>query len=476
MRKTKFILAIPLLIMVLSLRAQEGNTDSITVTLIYKFSLQDAVNYALEHNVDMLNARLDITKAKRKVWETTAIGLPQVNGTVSFTDNLDLRTTLFPDFITQSVVGINTGLFGLTPVAPIPERRTMPVQFGSQYQASWGFTATQIIFNGEYIVGLQASRAFLEMSKNAEEKADLDTRQKVAQAYNNALVMNENVRLNEHTLKNMQKILSDMQAFNKQGLMDETDVQQMKLTVNNLKIVLDNLKIYKDISLKLLKLQTGLSLSDSLVLSDSLQNIVQNSKAESLLTQEFDINQMIEYKMLLNQEEIQNLSMKQQQSKVLPSLSAYYNFSKDAQRDSFNFFKTGDDYPWFKASSVGLQLKIPIFASGSRWSKIQQQKIELDKIRNKKENAEQAFVIQYEQNKANLQNSLQNFEHASENLKYAENIYNNTVSKYKAGTASSLNLAQAQNQYLNSQNQYFQAIIKLMNNKLALEKMFNIKK
>ncbi len=448
------------------------NTDS---SKVYQFSLKDAIAYAMEHNVDMINAQLDIKKAQRKVWETTAIGLPQINGTVSFTDNLDLRTTLFPDFITQSVVGINTGLFGLTPVAPVPESRTVPVQFGSQYQASWGFTATQIIFNGEYLVGLQASRAFLQMSKNAEEKTELDTRQKVAQAYNNALVMNESVRLNQQTLANMQTILSDMQAFSNQGLMDATDVQQMQLTVNNLKISLSNLKTIRELSLKMLKLQIGLNLQDSLLLTDSLQNLVENSKVELLLTQQFDINQMIEYKMLLNQEEIQNLSLKQQQSKVLPSISAFYNFSKDAQRDSFDIFKSGDDYPWYKASSVGVQIKVPIFASGMRWAKIQQEKIELDKVRNQRINAEEAFVIQYEQNKANLKNSLDNFQHANENLKYAKNIYNQTLSKYKVGTASSLDLAQTQNQYLQAQNQYFQSIIQLMNNKFALEKMFNVK-
>ncbi len=469
----RLLLVISILSLTLKVSAQEKETDSLK---IYSFSLQDAVNYALVHNVDMKNARLDIKIAQRKVWETTAIGLPQVNGTLNFTDNLNLRTTLFPDFITQSVVGINTGLFGLKPVAPVPESRTMPVQFGSQYQALWGFTATQLIFSGEYLVGLQASRAFLEMSKNAEEKTDLDTRQKVAQAYNNVLIMHESLDLNKQTLINMAKILSDMKAFNKQGLMDAVDIQQMQLTVNKLKNSLASLNIYNTLSVKLLKLQIGLRQQDSLILTESLQDMIKNTKAEILLTQNFDINQMIEYKILLNQEQIQNLSLKQQESKILPTISAYYNFSKDAQRDSFDIFKSGDAYPWFKTSSVGLKMNIPIFASGSRWAKIQQQKIALDKIRNQRINAEEGFSIQYEQNRANLKKSMDNFDNAAQNLKYAANIYQQTLSKYKAGTASSLDIAQTQNQYLQVQNSYFQAIIELMNSKLALEKMLNIKK
>ncbi|MCK5537170.1 MAG: TolC family protein [Bacteroidales bacterium] len=442
---------------------------------IYKFTVDEAINHALQYNASVKNAAIDIEIAKKTVWETTAIGLPIVSANISVVDNLDLRTTLFPDFITSSVVGINQGIFGLTPIAPIPESRTMPVQFGSQYGANWGITATQLIFSGEYIVGLQASKAYLKMSKNAMEKTKIDTREAVSQSYYNALVMDKSVELTQFTYMNMIKVLEDMQERSNSGFIEQLDVDQMQLTVNNMKSSLSSIKIYRELAHKMLKIQLGLSIKDSVVLKQNLNEIILNTDYEALLLQNFDLENFIDYKIINNQENLQKLSLKQQQSKTLPTLSAYYTFGKDAQRDSFNFFQSGDEYPWFQSSSIGLQLNIPIFASGSRYVKIQKEKLALNKITNNKFVAEESFQIQFEQNKAKLIESVDAFKNAEKNMQLSLSIKNNILAKYRQGLASSLDLAQAQNQNLQAQNTYFQKMIQLLNNKVALEKMLESK-
>ncbi len=451
----------------------QKQSDSLAVKM---FNLQQAVIFAFEHNTQMKNASIEIQIAQKTVWETTAIGLPMVNANVGLVDNLDLRTTLFPDFITGSVVGINTGLFGLTPVAPIPESTTMPVQFGTQYTANWGVTATQLIFSGEYFVGLQASRAYLQMSQNAMEKTTHDTRQNVAMAYYNALVMDKNLELTEFTYENMRKVLEDMNQRATSGFVPQTDVDQMTLTVNNMKNAVSNIRIYRELTHKMLKIQLGLSLEDSLVLTETLQQILNQTNYEAILLKEFDKQNYIDYKILLNQENLQYLSLKQQQSKVLPTLSAYYTFGKDAMRDSLNFFKSGDEYPWFQSSSIGLQLNIPIFASGSRTVKIQKEKLMLDQIRNTKIMAEESFQLQFEQNKAKLIESVDALKLAEQNMDLSLKIKNNILIQYRQGLASSIDLAQAQNQNIQTQNEYFQRLIELLNNKLALEKMLALDK
>jgi outer membrane protein TolC len=456
-----------LLIAANNLWAQE-NKDSLQV---YTLKVEDAVNHALEYNANVKNAALDIEIAKKTVWETTAIGLPQVNATASLTDNLALRTTLFPDFITQSVVGINKGYFGLTPTTPVPASTTMPVQFGQQYAANWGFTANQLIFSGEYIVGLQASRAYLEMSKNAMEKTKIDTKQSVSQAYYNVLVLRKSVELTNFTYTNMKQVLDEMKQSAAAGFIQQTDIDQMELTVNNMKSSLSTIKIYKDLAEKMLKIQLGVDIKDSVVLTENLDDIIANTDYEGLVMKDFDINEYIDYKMIQNQENLQELTLKQQESKTLPTLSAYYTFSKDAQRDSFNIFKSGDAYPWYKSSSIGLQLNIPIFASGSRSVKIQKEKLALEKIKNNKYVAEESFNVQFEQLKTKLLESIDAYQSAKKNMALSLSIKDNILAKYKQGLASSIDLAQAQNQNLQAQNEYFQKIIDLLNNKLALERM-----
>ncbi|WP_317045201.1 TolC family protein [Formosa algae] len=60
------------------------------------FSLQEAIDYALENNRTVKNAIRDIEIAKEQKWETTATGLPQISGTVDYQNWLQQQVSLLP--------------------------------------------------------------------------------------------------------------------------------------------------------------------------------------------------------------------------------------------------------------------------------------------------------------------------------------------------------------------------------------------
>ncbi|MBE9466917.1 MAG: TolC family protein [Bacteroidetes bacterium] len=437
----------------------------------FNFSLEQAQKYALENNVLIKNAQLDIEIAKKKVWETTAIGLPQVSGKVEYQDMLDIPTSLMPDFLTPAIVGINQGLFGLTPTAPIPESKYMPVKFGTQHNANWGITATELLFSGEYIVGLQASRAYLAMSKISKEKSEASVKKALTESYYFVLIANKSCEITDSTYLNMVRNLAEMQKMLEAGFVQKTDVEQLRLTVNSVKNTLLSLENQKSLADKMLKFQLGIPLDNTVVLTDDLNRIISQSKTEALLIEEFIFNKNIDYKLLENQEALQHLSLKREESKYLPTVSAFATYSKNAMRDEFNFFDSGFD--WFPTSIVGLQISVPIFSSGQRWAKVKQEKLKLLKLGNLKNDTKKSLDLKYTQTRDNLVSSINKFENTKENFKLSKSIYDNTLQKYKQGVSSSMDLTQAQNQYLRAQADYFTAMAQMLNNKSELEEILN---
>ena len=163
-------------------KAQENKT--------YKFTLEQAINFALDSNYTAINARRDIAKAIKKKWETTASGLPQLNGSISYQNNLKQPTTLLPG----EIAGGEAGSF-------------VPIVFGTKQNTTLGATLTQLIFDGSYLVGLQAAKTFLDYSENAEEKTQLEVRKGVINAYGSVLLSKELIKIFELNKINLEKNL-----------------------------------------------------------------------------------------------------------------------------------------------------------------------------------------------------------------------------------------------------------------------------
>ena len=462
--KTKIILLASILMAGLHLQARQTNGKS--------FSLQQAQEYAVKNSYSVKNALADREIARKTIWETTAIGLPQINGAVNYQNMLDVPTMLMPDFLTPVVVGVNQGLFGLDPVAPIPETEFFPVQFGAKHNADWGVTATQLVFSGEYLVGLQASKIFYDLSEKMLLKTQNDVRESVAKSYYLVLIADENYRILEEMLANTVSVRKEMEAMLEVGFIEETDVDQMLLLEANLQNSLNNLATQLEIAGRLLKFQMGININESIMLSDGLNDVLDMEVVLQMLIRDFQLPNNIDYQLIETQEGLAELGFKRQNSAYLPTIAAFATYQKSAMRNEFDIFDSSQD--WFPTTIVGLSINIPVFSSGMRMAQVSKARLELEKTRTVKMQVSEGLRLNYQQSLLNLKTAHDNYQTEKKNLELTERIYNRTTVKYREGVASSLDLTQVQNQYLSTQSNYFRAMVEMLNAKAELERLHSV--
>ncbi len=444
------------------------NSVSDTASL---YSIDDLKKYASEHNYQIQNAELDIQKSKAVKWETTAIGLPQVSGSVQYQNFPDIPTQLMPNFITPAVFGVNTELFGLTPIAPMPEDDKFPVQFGSKHNADWGVSVSQIIFSGEYIVGLRAARIYLDLSKKAKDKSIAEVHENIEKTYYLILITEESISALDSIYTNLSKLADENDQLFKAGFIDETDAEQIKLNLKNTENSLISFNNQKQILYKLLKFQTGFNFEKELKLSGSLKDIINEIEETQLFAEDFSVSNNINYQLIQVQENLADLSLQREKSTILPSVAGFYSYQEKAMRDSLDFFSNEAD--WYPTSVWGIKISIPIISSGQRYAKIKQAQFELEKKQNLKMQTEKALTLDVYQTKSDLLTQLNTVTNTSEQRYLAKKIYENSVQKFKIGTEQSFNLALYQTQYFQALTNYYQALSKLIDKQIKLKYLMN---
>lgn len=418
-------------------------------------SLKQAQDFAMQNNYELRNTKADLLIAEKKVKETTAIGLPQVNAEASFQQMLDIPTQVIP-------------AQAFNPQAP--EGEFVAVQFGTEFNTAATITATQLIFDGSYIVGLQASKVYSNISRQAVDKKEIDVREAVTQAYHTCLVAEENVEVMKSSLDNMQKLLDETQKIFESGLIEEQDVEQLQLSVASIENAYNQAVRQQELSYILLKIQMGMDIKSAITLTDDLETIISSMNMETVVNKEFNPNNNIDYQMMETQVELQALNVKNQKMSSAPSLGAFFSHSQNALRNEFDVF---DDLPWFPTTVWGLNLSVPIWGSGQRYHRIGQAKLELEKAETTRDMVGQTLEMQVMNARSEFLTAYSVFVNERNNLALAEKIQMRTLTKYKEGVASSMELTQAQNQYLSTQGNYIVSMLNLLNAKSALDQLLN---
>lgn len=435
-------------------------------------SLGEAIQFAIEHNYSMKNARTDVKIANNKIKESIAIGLPQIDASISNTNFINQSVTLIPDFITPSVVATNENFFDLSPNDSYdPEKIDFfAATFGAKHSTNAKISVSQLIFKGSYIVGLQAAKTFLEQSKVQVIKSKIDVRESVTNAYFLVLVAEEQLKILSNTMKSLKETREETAKIFEQGFIEDTDVDQLDLMVADLEASIYYANNQLVIARSNLKLNLGLRLNFSITLTDELIPLLNNIKDLGLLTSPFSFASNIDYKILQNQKRLGELNLKNFKSEYLPSISAFFNYQKDAQRNSWNFFDGSKK--WYSSEVYGFTMDIPIFASGMKKAKIQQAKLELQKINQLDYQLQSYLGIAHETATNNFRSTLSIHLNNNKSKFLSNKIYTKAQLKYKEGVYSSLDLLQNYNQYLESESNYINSIIDLVRAKLALEKLF----
>lgn len=443
----KKLFLISLLVLVLSTKAQEQQKK-------FNFSLEQAISHALINNYSAINAGRDIEASKEKKWETTAAGLPQINAGLDYTNNFVLQKSVVP----AEFFGGEPGTYAT-------------VAFGTKHSMIFRSTLSQLIFDGSYIVALQASKTYLKFYENAKQKTDVEIKEAVINAYGNVLLAEESIAILEKNKTTLEKTLADTKATFKNGLIEEENVEQLQITLTSINSTLNYNKRLVDVAYKMLKITLGIDINDDVKLTDKLDNLTASNLDLAFTKNEFTIADNASYQMALNFQEQRNLELKLQKSKALPSLSANLNFGYTAFKDEFQFFTQNQN--WFNYSNVGVSLNVPIFSSLARSSRTQQAKIALAQATTQLSEAEQKIRLQYAAAKSEYEFSIEEYATAKSNLNLAERIEKKQQIKFSEGLSSSFDYNDAQRQLYSGQQKYLQTMVDVINKKAALEKIIN---
>jgi outer membrane protein len=420
----------------------------------YSFTMEEAVTFALDSNYTALNARRDIAKAIKQKWETTATGLPQISGNLTYQNNIKQPVTLIP----AELSGGEPGTF-------------VPVTFGTKQNASAVATLNQLIFDGSYLVGLQAAKAFLDFSENAAEKTNLEVRKGVINAYGSVLLSEELIAIFEKNKEALETNLYETRKIFENGLTEEESVEQLEITLLDIETQLSNAQRSANIARQMFNVALGIPVDSTVFFEDTLTTLVAQGTQLSLLDESLSIEKNADYKIAYNLTEQRELEMKLEKSKALPSISAFVNYGTSAFRDEFNFFE--NEQPWFQSSLLGVSMNIPIFSSGMRSARTQRARIALEQAETELTETKQNVILQLNTAKSNYQFAIEKFENAKQNKALAERIETKNQVKFTEGLSTSFDLRQAQTQLYSAQQQYFQSMLDVINSKAEIETVLN---
>lgn len=418
------------------------------------FTLQEAIDFALENNRTAKNAARDIEAAKQQKWETTSTGLPQISATVDYQNFLKQQVSLIP----AEFFGGNPGEF-------------TEIAFGTKQNMNAMASLKQKLFDGSYLVGLQSAKVYLEISNNAKVKTDLEVRKAVINAYGNVLLAEENVAILERNRTVLQKNLDDLTKIFENGFEEEESVEQLQITLHSVESTLKNTSRLKDLAYQMLNITLGLEINNPIVLTDTLESLTEENIALNLLDTGETIENTIDYLIAENDKRSKELLLKYEKSKALPTLDAFINGGYSAFSDTFTF--TDKDQKWFGSSLFGVSLNIPIFSSLGRSAATQRAKINLEKSQDDLIETQQRIELQIATAKSNYQFAIDDFDNKKQNLQLAERIEAKNQTKFFEGIASSFDLRQAQLQLYTAQQEYLQAMFDIITNKTELETILN---
>jgi len=436
-----------------------------------RFTVEQAQDYAMEHSTQMKNARLDVEIADKEVWETTAQGLPQVSATGTYDNNLSLSTQLFPNFIEPTIIQVLIEQGVLPPDTPIGDPDMIEVKFGTQHNFTGSVMVNQLIFSGPYIVGLQASRVYKNLSQQRKQQSGMDVKANVANTYHSILLTKRNIQILEENLETLKASLKDARALYQQGMAEQTDVDQVQISVTSVENSLTSTRRQLEQLRNLMKIQLGMSLDQPIELTQSLQEILQQAKLEATADRDFTVQNNITYQLMDTQVQLSELDLRRRKAQYLPTLSAYYNLRENAMRDQFN--PLDSDQKWYQASTLGFQLSLPIFSSGQRYVRVQKAQLNLQKIQNNLADTRKSLNNQFIQARDNYMTAREKHQSSRENMELAKRVYNRLSKKYSEGMASSMELTQANREYLNAESQYIGALVEMLNARTKLRKILS---
>ena len=415
------------------------------------FSLKQAVDYAITHQVQVKNSQIDLQNASAKINEIKAMGLPQVNGSVALTNNLILQRMFIPAKI-------------FNPSAA--EGELIAAKFGVDNAGFANVALSQLVFDGSYLLGLKATSVYKDLAVKSVTQSKQQVAENVTKAYYGILVNEKRMGLLSLNLARLDTLLKETRELNKQGFVEKIDVQRLDVQANNLRTELDNVNRLQDLSYSLLKFQMGYPMEEPIRISESLEKI-ELATFNTNAAGEFSYANRIEYSILQTQENLAELDLKSIKAGYLPRLVLNANYGYNAGANAFSDLMTKQ---WFDNAAVTVALQIPIFDGFSKKYKAAQSANNLQKVRQSYSLLKSSIDMQRSQATITMKNALESMKEQKANLDLANEISRVTRVKYQQGVGSNLEVLNAESSIKESQANYFTALYNALIAKVEVEK------
>jgi len=415
------------------------------------FSLKQAVDYAITHQVQVKNSQLDLQNANAKVNEIRAMGLPQVNGSLSLTNNLILQRVFIPARI-------------FNPAAA--EGDLIAAKFGVDNAGFANVGVSQLVFDGTYLLGLKASSVYKDLAVKSVTQSKQQVAENVTKAYYGILVNEKRQSLLALNVARLDTLLKETRELNKQGFVEKIDVQRLDVQANNLRTELENIDRLQALSYSLLKFQMGYPMEEPIRLSETLEK-VELATLNTNAAGDFNYSNRIEYSILQTQENLAELDLKSIKAGYLPRLLLNANYGYNAGANGFGDLVSN---PWFDNAAVTIALQIPIFDGYSKKYRAIQSANNLQKVRQSYSLLKSSIDMQRSQASITMKNALESMKEQKANLDLANEISRVTRVKYQQGVGSNLEVLNAESSIKESQANYFTALYNALVAKVELEK------
>ncbi len=426
------------------------------------FTLQQAIDYALKNNVSIQNAELDAEIAEAKKKETTGMGLPQLNGNFDAKEFWEIPTSVLPNFIAPL-----TG----APKGSYPEFVT--AKFGVRYNLSAGLSASQLLFNSDYLIGLQAAKVYTDLAKKDIVRNRIDVIASVSKAYYRVMVNQQNIKLLDVNIERLKQLKDQTKAMYEAGFVEATDLDRIDLLHNNLITEKEKVNRLVMLSDALLKFQMGFEISKPIAIADSLD--IKNLPATGIIdVSKTNISTRIEYQTIENAIKLQELDLKRNKFSMLPTVALYSALSANNLRNEFKEINWSNR--WFPTGVIGITVNQPIFSGFQKKFKTDQVALNLQKTKNNLKQFEHAGNLEVQNTATMYNNNIQNLQIQQKNIELAEKIYKSSKAKYDQGSISGLDLFVSLTSLKEAQNNLYAAIYDVLNSKIDYDKALgNIK-
>jgi outer membrane protein TolC len=422
------------------------------------YTLAEAEEFSITNSQKIKNVQLDLEISEKKIWETIAIGLPQVAAETNFQHFIDIPVSV-----------VDATLFN--PAAPAGS--VMEFSMGQPYNATGTINVNQLLFDGSYIVGLQFSKFYKKMAQTNIDKTTVDVKMMVREAYYNVLVAKKNLTLMDSIQLSTKTLWTQTKVFYDNGFILKEDLDQLELAYNRISVNKTNAASQLNIAKNLLKLQMGYDLKNDIQLSENLDDLVNQISDSNPSLKPFSLDNNFDFIMVNQKLQLDEYALKNERAKYLPSVGAFLTHSQNAYRGEFDFFNGGGDGAWYPTTIWGIGVKVPILSSGQRYVKVQQAKIVLEQDKNTITDLENGLRFQELQLKMSYQSAYEMMELEEKNITLAKSIYMNSVNRKKEGAVNALNVTQMQNQLLQAEGSYINAVMQVLKYKIELDKLTN---